>query len=382
MVPNMLGNIWMHSMTTFVTKFIYFLVLTVGAEAALAGAATEGLLPVDPAHVQAAVAGGLKWLADHQIKEGPDAGSWECRQYPSAVASFAGLAFLANGHMPGSGKYSNEVTRAMNYVKAGMTPEGYLGMQGDSMYVHAICTLFGLSCLGMSTDLQADQELAEWCRKSLKVITEAQKIPKRNGQQGGWRYSPSTSESDLSVTSWQMLTLHSARKCGFTVDPACLQEGLRYIDSGWKDVGSGVGGFKYRPGVSKDPEAGVSGAAVFIKSLIEPDADMGKTREFLRQFPPAWGGPYYNGYFYFVSFYLAQGMLQQGGRDWDSYSASLQRILMEHQDGDGHWGFPSDNRPIEGEDGVGVPYATAMAVLMLSLEKQYLPMYQRQMRLY
>jgi hypothetical protein len=370
-------------MTTFVINaLIYSVSLTVGLGAAFAGESAEVMAPVDPARVQAAVAGGLKWLADHQVKDGPDAGSWECRQYPSAVASFAGLAFLANGHMPGRGKYSNEVTRALNYVKAGMTQDGYLGLQGNSMYVHAICTLFGLSCLGMSADLKDDQELAEWCRKSLKVITQAQKIPKRNGEQGGWRYSPSTSESDLSVTSWQMLTLHSARQCGYPVDPACLQEGLRYIDSGWKEVGGGIGGYVYRPGVSKEPEAGMSGSAIFIKSLIEPDADMSKIREYLRQFPPAWGGPYYNGYYYFVSFYLSQGMLQQGGSDWESYSAALQKVLLDHQEGDGHWGFPSDNRPIEGDGGVGSTYATAMAVLMLSLEKQYLPMYQRQMRLY
>jgi len=371
-------------MTTFATnlKWIAIFVLAVGKWSALAQESTEVVVPVDPARVQAAVAGGLKWLADHQIKEGRDAGSWECRQYPSAVASFAGLAFLANGHMPGRGKYSNEVTRTLNYVKAGMTQDGYLGTQGNSMYVHAICSLFGLSCLGMSMDLKDDQELAEWCRKSLKVITQAQKIPKRNGEQGGWRYSPTTGESDLSVTSWQMLTLHSARQCGYPIDPVCFQEGLRYIDSGWKEVAGGVGGFVYRPGVSKEPEAGISGSAVFIKSIIEPDADVGKTREFLRQFPPAWGGAHYNGYFYFVSFYLAQGMLQQGGSDWDSYSAALQKILLEHQEGDGHWAFPSDNRPIEGEGGVGATYATAMAVLMLSLEKQYLPMYQRQMRLY
>ena len=128
----------------------------------------------------------------------------------------------------------------------------------------------------------------------------------------------------------------------------------------------------------------MSGAAVFIKSLMEPEADTAllKTCEYLRQFPPAWGGSQYNGYFFFVSFYLAQGMLQQGGEAWTDYNATLQKILLAHQEGDGHWAFPPDNRSNESEGTIGYPYATAMAVLMLSLEKQYLPMYQRQMRLY
>ena len=32
--------------------------------------------------------------------------------------------------------------------------------------MHAISTLFGLSCLGMSPDLKEDQELTDWCRKA------------------------------------------------------------------------------------------------------------------------------------------------------------------------------------------------------------------------
>jgi hypothetical protein len=380
-------------MITYATKksIVLFVAVMVAAVEATAFAvraedvaAATPEAPIDPARIQAAVSGGLKWLAERQIKDGPEAGSWECRQYPTAVASFAGLAFLANGHLPGKGDYSNVVVRAMNYVKASMTKDGYLGTQGNSMYVHAICTLFGLSCLGMAPEFKEDQELAEWCRKSVKLIVEAQKVPKRNGEQGGWRYSPSTTESDLSVTSWQMLTLHSAKQCGFDVDPICLQDAMRYINSAWMDSGNGVGGFVYRLGVSKEPESGVSGAAVFIKILMEsePDAALSKTCEYLQQFPPAWGGPQYNGYFFFVSFYLAQGMLQQGGEAWSTYCSALQKILLEHQEGDGHWQFPPDNRASENEDTLGYSYSTALSVLMLSLEKQYLPMYQRQMPLY
>lgn len=347
-------------------------------------AGTEG--PVDPARVQAAVAGGLKWLADHQIKEGPDAGSWpQCGDYPTAVASLSGLALLANGHMPNRGAYSNEVARALVYVKASMTRDGYLGARGNSMYVHAICTLFGLSCLGTSQDPKDDRELAEWCRRSLKVIVAAQDVRKIEGEQGGWKYDPSDNRSDLSVTSWQMLALHAARQCGYPIDPACLERGLRYMESGRKDIGNGLSGFLYQPGprgAGKEPEPGVSGAAVFIKSLVDPDADIGSACAYLRQFSPAWGGPQYAGYFYFVSFYLAQGMLQQGGEAWAAYSGALQKVLLEHQDGDGHWFFPEDNHRIESDAGVGPAYATAMAVLMLSLEKQYLPLYQRQMKLY
>jgi hypothetical protein len=143
-------------------------------------------------------------------------------------------------------------------------------------------------------------------------------------------------------------------------------------------------GYIYRPGVSLTDRlsVGSSGVALFIKRLIEPDSDptYRKTAEYLRRFPPSWGGPQYNGYFYFVSFYMAQGMFQQGGDDWRDYNAALQAILVERQEGDGRWPFPPGNRT--NADNVGYAYSTGLSVLMLSLDKQYLPMYQRQMRLY
>ena len=46
------------------------------------------------------------------------------------AASFAGRAFLANGHRPGEGPYGRAIERAMAYVKPTMASDGYLGL-GD-----------------------------------------------------------------------------------------------------------------------------------------------------------------------------------------------------------------------------------------------------------
>jgi len=338
--------------TAWIVALYMFVFLSVGRSAR--GAEEDPRL-----QAQAAVDNGLKWLATHQMTEGPDAGSWRVpeQRYRTAVASFAGLAFLANEYLPGEGEYGKVVERAMNYVKPSMTSDGYLG-QGASqgMYIHAICTLFGLSYLGLSPDPDTENELAVWCQKSLNIIAEAQKVSRESFARGGWRYTPSSSESDLSVTSWQLLVLHSARQCGYVIEDESIEEALRFINSSFvQQTNSPSGprsGFLYRVGFKNEPELAATGAALFIKSILEQHVDerVKPALEYLAKYPPAWGGvDQYGGYFFFNAFYMTQGMFQIGDATWNDYITAMRQIL---------------------------------SILILSLEKQYLPMYQRQNTLF
>jgi len=181
----------------------------------------------------AAIQTGMAWLAERQIQDGPHRGSWDVprAEYRPAVASLAGLAFLANGYLPHDEPYGKLVEQAMRHVMSTMRPDGYLGMDDRSgMYIHAISTLFGLSFLGTSDDPALERDLAEWCRRSIALIEEAQKVRKNTIDVGGWRYTPYTTESDVSVTCWQLLVLHAARQCGYAVDPSVVHAGLTYIN--------------------------------------------------------------------------------------------------------------------------------------------------------
>ena len=335
-----------------------------------------------PERVRVGIDTGLRWLAEKQIKEGPDAGSWESQRYQTAVASFAGLAFLANGYSPGEGDYGAVIDRAMEFVKGSMTPDGYLGARDRSMYAHAIASLFGLSYLGRSADPDKEQELAEWCRKAVNLILEAQQVRKPRLERGGWRYTPFSNDSDLSVTSWQLVVLHAARQSGYRFDAEAIDQAMKYVNRAFIESEKGEAGFMYRVGVSKGPEPAVSGVAVFMKSLFEDETDekVAKTLEYLKNFPPSWGGPQYKGFFFFGTFYMAQGMFQIGGETWKEFAAGIQKVLLEHQKGDGHWDFPPDNKPQSRP--AGTAYTTSLSVLVLSLERQYLPMYLRQKQLF
>ncbi len=342
--------------------------------------------------VTSAIQGGLKWLAEHQVTDGPNAGSWRTQSpnYRQAVASLAGLAFLANGYTPDKeGAYPERVRRALDFVMKSMDEQGYLGGGDPSgMYIHALGSLFGLSCLGMYDEPKTETELAKWCRKVLNVIIEAQKVERPQVAAGGWRYTPQSRESDVSVTSWQMVVLHTARQCGYRIDPAVFESGLNYISGAFtkteesKDTPLPQGGFVYRPGISTEPEPSVTGVAVFIKSLLQERRDKQVTMSlrYLEDFEPTWGGSLYGGYFYFSLFYIAQGMFQLGGDTWADFAPQIKRVLLKNQAGDGHWPFPPDN--MRQSRLAGKAYSTAMAVLVLSLDKQYLPMYQRQTQLF
>ncbi|MBF0246245.1 MAG: terpene cyclase/mutase family protein [Planctomycetes bacterium] len=331
--------------------------------------------------VDTAIGGGLKWLASMQMKEGSEKGSWDSPGYRTAVASLAGLAFLANGYEPGRGEYGQAIDRAMDYVYASMNAEGYLGSVENTMYAHAFCTLFGLAYLGRSQDEAKEKDLTEWCRKAIELTKAAQSIRKMDLlEQGGWAYTPyMTSRSDVSVTSWQLQALHSARQCGYDVDPAIFQAALRYINSGYEEK---MGAFTYRPG-KIDPDPAITGVAVFIKSLIEkePDERSLKAVDYLmKESPASWGGEQYNGHFFFVTFYLVQGMFQMGGEVWEEFGPKIQKVLVNNQNGEGYWDFPPDNSNESRK--AGLAYPTAMSILILSLEKQYLPMYQRQRKFF
>jgi len=340
---------------------------------------------------QAAVAAGLEWLAAQQIKEGPEAGSWDTprAQYRPAVTSLAGLAFLANGYLPGDERYGYVVQRAMDYVIGTMRADGYLGMDDRSgMYIHAISTLFGLSYLGASENPERETALAKWCRRALDVVVEAQQVRRAAIDAGGWRYTPSTSESDVSVTCWQLLVLHAARQCGYVIDPAVFDAGLDYVNRAFQMISDAnapdaVGGILYRPGVSRAPAPAVTGMAVFIKQIMERDPEdqrIAAALRYLERYPPAWGGEQFAGYFYFTLFYMTQGMFQVGEHYWQSYHEAVNNILLERQSGSGSWPYPPDNT-VQSRL-TGDAYPAAMAALILSINRQYLPVFQRQRALF
>src|SRR4051812_29909293 len=64
---------------------------------------------------QDAVKRGLRWLADHQSRDGSfGAGGGSGRN--TAVTALAGLAFMQAGNLPGRGQYADNVTKCLEFT--------------------------------------------------------------------------------------------------------------------------------------------------------------------------------------------------------------------------------------------------------------------------
>ena len=65
---------------------------------------------------------GLAWLARTQGTQG----NWESNDW--GLVSLGVLAFLSAGHMPGRGKYGDNVDRALQYIVKNAKPSGLLNI--------------------------------------------------------------------------------------------------------------------------------------------------------------------------------------------------------------------------------------------------------------
>jgi len=96
--------------------------------------------------------------------------------------------------------------------------------------------------------MSADPELAEQSRTALAravdLILKAQDLAKGGSQAGGWRYQPTSRDSDLSVSGWQVMALRAAKSAGCAVPSGQIDKAVAYV----KKCAVKDGGFGYQPG--------------------------------------------------------------------------------------------------------------------------------------
>jgi len=76
-------------------------------------------------------------------------------------------------------------------------------------------------------------------------------------------------------------------------------------------------------------------------------------------------------HFWYGHYYAAHAMRQVGGKEWADWYARIKSTMLPIQSADGSW-----SRAVDREN-VGPVYATAIAVIALSVPANYLPIFQR-----
>ena len=315
-----------------------------------------------------AVRRALEYLKESQKADG----SWESGSFGRAtsVTSLGVLAYLAAGHVPGDpGPYRATVEKGIRYVLAHQRSNGMLisNTSHGPMYCHGISTLMLSEVVGMTSDPELSRQCENALAKAVALILQAQEVPKSPEHAGGWRYQPTSRDSDLSVSGWQVIALRAARSAGCDVPSKAIDRAADYVARCAMATGDG-GGFAYQPGQSaNNPRTGTGILALILCGAHQrPEVRAGA--DYLAQHPPRWS----NESFFYEAYYCAQASFQVGGTTYASYYPRLTAILLEHQEPDGSW-LSGDSNDRSG----GRNYCTAMAVLALAVEYRYLPIYQR-----
>ncbi|MFW6108796.1 MAG: prenyltransferase/squalene oxidase repeat-containing protein [bacterium] len=315
--------------------------------------------PVDEAIDQA-----LEYLASQQQRDG----SFRSKmRRNTGIASLCLMAFLAKGHTPGTAPYGDIINQGIDFVLDSQHHSGMLVANPRShgpMYSHAISTLMLSEVTGM-VDPERQRRIDAALGKALRLILSAQKINKSRRHQGGWRYQHTSRDSDISCTGWALMSLRSARNSGAAVPRTAIEDAVRFV----LNCRNRDGGFGYQPGGGSGLAR--TGTALLCLELcgMHRDKVTLAAGDWILDHRPR---GHRDNFFYYGIYYSSQGMFQLGEEHWEKFGAHMYELLLKLQRDDGSWPEPGGH-----EGKAGRSYATAMAVLAMSVAYRQLPIYQR-----
>ncbi|MCR9247876.1 MAG: hypothetical protein NXI31_22840 [bacterium] len=340
------------------------------------------------AATERAVVDGLRYLARIQNDDGSwgQTGRWDDKYGRVYVGKSAlcVLAFLGAGHTPSSDtEHSEVVERALSHLLA-LQDEDTGAFGPSSCYGHGIATYALAECYGMTKE----PALLRPLESALTWILENQGPRRDRRNRGGWGYfSPGLRREDsyarMSVSSWMIMALESARMSGVELPEEVLPRAREYVVNSFDGIN---GWFRYnhkprrlRSGWPTLPASTPAGA--FCLMLLGEDSDHRMVRtavdytvtrrpqEYRRysddDFVLGGQGNVYFWYYGTLCCFLA------GGEAWEQWNSRLSTLLPASQSPDGSFA-PIDVYAIDaGDNRRDRSYTTAMCVLSLEVYYRY-----------
>ena len=310
---------------------------------------------------------GLEWLARNQ---GPE-GNWGSNNM--GLVSLGALAFLADGHCPGHGKYGPVVQKALNYVVVNARPSGLFNQPGagPDMYNHGLSAFVFGQAYGMTDD----KRLGPALDKALKVIIQCQ------GPGGSWGYSATPQDGDLSLLVMQAKALRSAVDSGFDVPPSVIEKAIasargRYVPEGCdrnapeEEQKKYPGRFTYN-GSPGSVAMAAAGAVCMQEFAQYDDWRIDKSLDFveaaLREVTAKPGNN--TPFDAYTTYYVAQSLYQAGGERWKRCYPLLRDRVVASQTRK-----PADPK-VHGV-WAGDFWMTSVCCFVLAIPNRYLPILQ------
>jgi len=274
------------------------------------------------------------------------------------ITALCGLAFMADGSLPGRGPYGDEVQLALEFVLDNAQETGLLAGETTShgpMYGHGFAALFLGEIYGMNP---TDGRVRDALERAVALIVGTQ------NEEGGWRYNPVPYDADISVTICQIMALRSARNAGIKVPRDTIRRAVEYV----RQCQNNDGGFKYmlQTAGSAWPRTAAGVASLYYAGIYEDDSINRGLEYLIRNAMPGEGNAG-QAHYYYGHYYAAQAMYLAGGEYWARWWPALRDQIIRKQSVEGGW---LDHH-------AGGPYATAMSLIILQMPKRYLPIFQK-----
>ena len=304
-------------------------------------------VPLDEQSVKA-VARAQKWIASQQR---PD-GSFPTRhgRNNTGEISFALLALMVNGNVPGEGEYAEEVGKGIQFLLNIQQPSGLICAADNSkapMYQHALAVVLLSEVYGMTANPRIRSALIQ----GVNLIVRTQH------SQGGWRYRPMVSKGDVSATVMQVMALRGAAEAGIYVPSETIANATRFIEDCFNLA---QGGWGYMNSNSKAEFPRTAAGVVSMQTLGHPDDPLVHkgVRFIMNSTRDLSGGRH----FWYGHYYASVALYHYGGKDWKTYYPRIRSKILRDWRNNGHYNNILD---------------TSWAILVLGVPYRYLPIYQR-----
>lgn len=335
-----------------------------------------------------AVLRGLRWLVRNQYRKG----YWSLRGPYSdgainvdnwhAATGMALLAFQGHGNTCERGEFRENVKAGWSWLLLQQQDDGAFykpdsQTQEHLFYTHGICTIAICELYAMTQDPETKAKLKISAQKAIDYCVA------RQTKTGGWKYGRNDFQSDVSVTGWIVMALHSGRIAGLEVPQETLDRVTAFLD----DVGEA--GSKYPYEKDMDVNRCMTAEALLCRMflgwnhdderlahgvnwLVEPENLVCFTRrdEMNRL------NPRHTYYWY----YATQTLHHFQGRQWKTWNDVMKQRVCENQNrtkgdrNEGSWDPYRPTRDAYAAEG-GRLYVTCLSIYMLEVYYRHLPIY-------
>jgi hypothetical protein len=304
-------------------------------------------VPLDQEAV-AAIERAQKWIAAQQQ---PDGGfPTKHGRNNTGEISFALLALMVDGDVPGEGEYAEEIGKGLQFLLNIQQPSALICAPDNSkapMYQHALAVVLLSEIYGMTANPRIRTALIQGV--NLTVRTQH--------PDGGWRYRPMVEPGDVSATVMQVMALRGAAEAGVYVPKETIDNATRFIENCFNEDD---GGFSYTPRKGKSAFPRTAAGVVSMQTLGHTRHPM--VHRGVQYIMEATSGNPGGKHFWYGHYYASVALYHYGGEDWKTYYPRIRGKIINDWERRGNYGNVLD---------------TAWATLVLGVPYRYLPIYQR-----